>query len=449
MSDRIWRSILAVVLTAAPLHAQTSGGQPSALAGRYYDAERGLSLEQAIVQALEHEPALRASRYDIEAARAMRLQAERRPNPSTTFERRDEPGGTDSLTSISFEWPLDLSRKDGRVAVADREVQATEFAARDQERLLAAEVRMRYGQVLSAIRDLTIGDELLSALRRQHDLIGARVGEGASPPLERDLVAVELRRLEAEQFLRAGRADAALIELKRLLGLEPGSTLTVRETLEDLVRRDLAIPESSTPPTNTSAASDATVNDRPDVREADARVQEADARIDRAHREGGFDASVFGSYMRMDAGFPQMGVGPAGTLERVRAQFNYVAFGGKVSLPIRNRNQGEVAAAEAGRLGAEARRDAVRLTAKTELEAARARDAAAARAVAVYTSDAQQLARRNITVVAQTYELGRATVFDVLAEQRRYLELEQAYTDTLREAFDARAALNKALGEIR
>jgi cobalt-zinc-cadmium efflux system outer membrane protein len=449
MSDRIWRSIIAVVLTAAPLHAQTSGGQPSALAARYYDAERGLSLEQAIAQALEREPALRASRYDIEAARAMRLQAERRPNPSTTFERRDEPGGTDSLTSISFEWPLDLSRKDGRVAVADREIQATEFGARDRERMLAADVRMQYGQVLSAIRDLSIGDELLSALRRQRDLVGGRVGEGASPPLERDLVEVELRRLEAEQLLRAGRADSALIDLKRLLGLEPGSPLTVRDTLEGLVRRELATPAAGAAPLGANAAPDATVNERPDVREADARVQAAAARIDRAHRDGGFDASVFGSYMRMDAGFPQMGVGPAGNLERVRAQFNYISFGGTVSLPMRNRNQGEVAAAEADRLGAEARRDAVLLTARTELEVARARDAAAGRAVAVSTSHAQQLARRNITVVAQTYELGRATVFDVLAEQRRYLELEQAYTGALREAFDARAALKKALGETR
>ena len=49
----------------------------------------------------------------------------------------------------------------------------------------------------------------------------------------------------------------------------------------------------------------------------------------------------------------------------------------------------------------------------------------------------------------QTFDLGRATVFDVLTEQRRYLEIEQAYTTTLREAWEARAALKRALGETK
>jgi outer membrane protein TolC len=57
------------------------------------------------------------------------------------------------------------------------------------------------------------------------------------------------------------------------------------------------------------------------------------------------------------------------------------------------------------------------------------------------------LARQNLNVVQQTFDLGRATVFDVLAEQRRYLEVEQAYTTALREAWEARAVLKRALGE--
>ena len=59
------------------------------------------------------------------------------------------------------------------------------------------------------------------------------------------------------------------------------------------------------------------------------------------------------------------------------------------------------------------------------------------------------LARQNLNVVRQTFDLGRATVFDVLTEQRRYLEIEQAYTTTLREAWEARAALKRALGETK
>ena len=69
------------------------------------------------------------------------------------------------------------------------------------------------------------------------------------------------------------------------------------------------------------------------------------------------------------------------------------------------------------------------------------------RAVAVYASGVRALAKQNLDVVRETYELGRAALSDVLAEQRRYLEIESGYTDALRMAFEARTALNRALGE--
>jgi outer membrane protein TolC len=68
--------------------------------------------------------------------------------------------------------------------------------------------------------------------------------------------------------------------------------------------------------------------------------------------------------------------------------------------------------------------------------------------VKLYGTGARTLGRQNLAVVEQSYELGRTSVFDVIAEHRRYLELERAYTDTLRAAYEARTALKKALGEV-
>ena len=63
----------------------------------------------------------------------------------------------------------------------------------------------------------------------------------------------------------------------------------------------------------------------------------------------------------------------------------------------------------------------------------------------------QALARQNLAVVGQSYELGRVTVFDVLAEQRRYLEVERAYTDALRAVAldDSLAEAHASLGVMR
>jgi cobalt-zinc-cadmium efflux system outer membrane protein len=434
---RIITFVIGALVWAVPARGQDTG--LSALASQYIDERAGLGLDTAIARAREREPSLRGVRSDIEAARGLQQQAGLRPNPTLTLERRDEPGGTDNLTSIGIQWPLDLFRRSGRVQTAERGLAATQLAVADRERLLIAEVRMQYGVAAAAVRDVVVTDDLVAAAQQQWDVVRARVDVGGTPPLERDLLEVELRRLEAGRLLAAGRADVAMVQLKQLLGMSPNEPLVLRETLETLVARTTSDVASGAP---LSMAA------RPDVREAEVRVTLADARIDQARREGRVDINLFGTYMRMDAGFPQLGVGAAGALERVRGQFNYVAGGAMVLLPMFNRNQGQVAAAQAERSGAEARREAAELAARAEVAAAQARDARAQRAVSLYAG-VLTLARQNLNVVRQTFDLGRATVFDVLAEQRRYLEIEQAYTTTLGEAWEARAALKRALGETK
>jgi cobalt-zinc-cadmium efflux system outer membrane protein len=120
-----------------------------------------------------------------------------------------------------------------------------------------------------------------------------------------------------------------------------------------------------------------------------------------------------------------------------------------VTLPVLNRNQGGVAAAEADRRGAVARLEATRLAAQNEIGAARSREEHARRALEAYSGEAIALATRNLSVVRQTYQLGRGTLLDVLNEQRRYLDLERTYTDILREAYEARQGLEIALGGVR
>ena len=431
---------LGSVVLPDPALAQSSG-QPASTVARYIDPADGLTLEAAVAQALQQAPSLRAVRTEADAAEGRRRQAQLRPNPTTSFGYQKEPGGSDNQTRVDIEWPLDLFRKTGRVAVAERELDATRQAIADRERRLAGDVRRVYGEVLTAVRELTVSDDLVAATARQFELVRARAELGAIPPLERDILRVEVQRLEAEQRLTAGRAERTVIELKRLLGASPDAPLKLRDTLEQVVQRE----------TVATAALDTKEGpeQRSDVREADARVQVAAAEIDRAHRDGRFDVSVFGMYMRMDAGFPQRGFSGAGSLERVRGLFNSLAAGAMVTLPLRNRTQGEIDAARARRSGAQAQLEAARLTATAEVSAARARDKAAREALSIYSTDARALARQNLNVVGQTYELGRMTLFDVLTEQRRYLDLERSYTDTLREAYEARQALRLALGDVR
>ncbi len=418
------------------LRAQDANGQdrvPPLL-----DPRDGVGLDAAVARAVAQEPGLRAARLDVDVARGERQQAALRPNPVLSVEHRDEPGGTDAFTTVGVEWPLDLFRRPGRVQTAERTVRVAEVSIEEEQRVLVAEVRLRYGAAAAAIREVGVVDETVLVAQQQLRSVRARVEAGNAPPLEADLLEVEVRRLQAARVITVGRAEVAMAQLKPLLAMAPGEPLLLRDSLESLTAA-IVMPRAEA----------VVAGSRSDVQQAEARVALADARVDQAQREGRADLSLFGTYMRMDNGFPQRGFGPSGGLERVRGRFDYVAIGAAITLPLLNRNQGQVAAARAGRLAAEARREAVERAAGAETAAAEARNARAQQAVQGYRDGVRELARRNLDVVRQTFDLGRATVFEVLAEQKRWLEVEQGYTEALREAWEARVALTRARGETK
>jgi cobalt-zinc-cadmium efflux system outer membrane protein len=395
----------------------------------------GVSLTQAIALALAREPATRSARADVEMARAMRVQAGLRANPTMSLEQRQEPGGSDKATEIGVELPLELFRRGPRVAVAEAVLRVAEFEESDLRRQLSVDVAAVYGEVAAADRQLAILDEVLAVATKQLELLRARATQGAVPTLDRDMVDVEVRRIQAERLVHVGRADRALVRLKRLLALPFEAPLRAAQPLDELVAA--------------FAAGDPPAAVRPDILVAQARVRVEEQRLEVARNEGRTDVTVFASYMRMDAGFPQRGFGPGGGLERVRGQFNYLTAGAMVTLPLWNRQQGTIAAALAARQGAEARLEAVQLTAAAEAAEARAWYEQARRAVSLYADGMRPLARRNLDTVRETYELGRATIADVLAEQRRYLDVERAYTDALVDAYASGVSLRRATGELR
>jgi outer membrane protein TolC len=394
----------------------------------------GVTLTQALAVALAREPAARAAKSNLEMARGMKLHANLRANPTMSVEWREEPAGTDSAIDIGIEWPLELFRRGPRVAVADEELRVGEHEEADVRRQLAGDVAAAYGEVAAASRELAIIDDVLAAADRQLELLRARATQGATPTLDRDMVDVEVRRIQAERLVQVGRSGRALVRLKRLLGMTPDTPLHVTQSLEELLAAlGAAAPSAS----------------RPDILASEARLRAEEQRLVAARNDGRPDVTVFGSYMRMDTGFPQQGFSASGGLERVRGRFNYLNVGAMVTLPLWNRQQGTIATAAAAREGAAARLEATRLTAASEIAEARVwRDQARA-AVSLYEDGIRPLARRNLETVRETYQLGRATVFDVLAEQRRYLETERAYTEALTDAYASGVSLGRALGNIR
>lgn len=396
-----------------------------------------MTVEQLVAVALERSPDLQAARAEVAASTGRIAQAGVRPNPGVAGSHEHGPMRM-RKTTLGVEWPLELFRRPARVAVARGEAEIVTLAIRDRERLLAAAVRRQAGRLMAARRNLEIATEALDAARRLRDLLDRRVTEGGSTQLDANVAAVEALRLEADVALADGEAQAAIIELRALSGLPANAPIALRDTLEELVAAPMV------PRLTPAAAMEA----RPDILEAIAQIGLADARIDAARREGRTDVTLAAGYTRSSFGYDLLGFDPQGARVPIHDIFHTAMVGARLKIPWFDRNQGTIAAVQAERSGAETLVTARQRTARAEIDASLVREREARRAVELYAGDIRTLARQNVDVMLEGYDLGRFLLSDVLTEQRRYLEVEAGYTEVLARAFEARAAVASAFGEI-
>ena len=267
----------------------------------------------------------------------------------------------DSNVSVGLTVPLDLNgRVDGRVGVATREVEMKRALVAERERRLTSDVRLKAGELLAARRNVEVTDGLLLINREALRLVGDRVREGAAPALDENLVLVEVNRLEASRQMLESRATVLTLPLKALAGMEPDTPLTLRGELA-----------GAAPPVTRAEAVTQALAGRPDLEVARADSAMARARIRKEEAEGRWDASVSVGYQRQEFGFSGLrGVTSNGTLQQIQDVFHYFGAGVTITLPLRNRNQGNVAAAVAETRAAERRQEFIVLVVRQEVEAA-------------------------------------------------------------------------------
>jgi cobalt-zinc-cadmium efflux system outer membrane protein len=177
-------------------------------------------------------------------------------------------------------------------------------------------------------------------------------------------------------------------------------------------------------------------------------VAMAGAKIRKEEAEGQWDASVNVGYMRQHFGYDLRGLTERGETRPITDIFHYVGGGVTVMLPLRNRNQGNVAAAFAEVQAAERRSDFLTLMIRQEVASAFIQHDAAQRALEIYAHGVREVGRQNLVVVRKAYELGRHPLLDVIAEQRRYIDIEMGYTASLKQVYDALVEIERAVGAL-
>lgn len=401
----------------------------------YLDSQNGITADDAVARALENNGEIQAMRKEVEAARALVKQAGLRPNPILTAGGAKQIGGADNNQMADVMLPLELGgRRAARIAVAQRELEIREFALENQERLLAAEVRVKFGEALAAIKKLEVTEKTLVAAKQGYELVAARVTEGKTAPLEQNIFLVEVNRLQSIRETAEGKVETAMFELRNMIGMKPEEPLRIRGDFNNLI---------ATPP-SVSGSTDYALRERPDLQGARTMEQLAVANIAQAKSEGRLDASVKGGYQRMNSSFPLSGFDDHGVLRPIQDTFQFFTFGVEFMLPVRNRNQGAVEAARFAQQAAQRRIEFGELTIRREVAVAFARYNRAARSLSIFQNGVRDQANSNLQVIWQTYELGSRSLLDYIAEQRRFLDVENELIDAELETYLANIEILRA-----
>lgn len=410
--------------------------QTPASVSRYLDQNAGMTADEAVASAVGQNNELAAARKEVDAAKAMVKQARLRANPMLDVEgKRQVPPGRDNSIMAGVTLPLERGgRVPARVTVAERELEVREREFANRERILAGEVRMKFGEALAAALKLSFTNELVEANQRSFNLVAARVVEGATPPFEQNMALVELNRLKSMRETAEGKVEVGFLELRNLIGMPAEQPLRLRGDFDHLI--------DQLPPVADATAQ--AIRERPDLQAFRALESLANATIDQERAEGRWDASLTAAYERMHSGFPQFGLDERGGLQPIESNFHYLKFGVSIMLPVRNQNQGAIEAAVAQLEAAKLRREFAELTVRREVAAAYAQYDRAVRAEEIFRVGARDPARANLDVVRQTYELGSKTLLDYIAEQRRFIELENDFIEAQFAVYNARVEIQRS-----
>ncbi len=412
------------------------GGGPSFGHAQSQPPAGEITVDELVARALAENPDVLAAQADVDAAKGRLVQAGLRPNPMLELGGQ-KALGTDNNVMVGLSVPLDLNRrKEGRVGVAERELEMKQAQVTDRERRLRADVRMKAADILGARRDLQVTDDLLRTNREALGLVGERARRGAVPLLEESLLLVEVNRLEASRRMLESRVEVFTLQLKALAAWPPEVGLALKGDLG-------APPATIDRPAGIAQA----LERRADLRAAQADAAMARARILKEQAEGRWDASISVNYQRQDFGFMGVsGITDRGGTRPIQDVFHY--FGGAVTitLPVRNQNQGNVAAARAEATAAERRIELAVLTVRQEVNAAFTQYEAARRSLELYARGVRDVARQNLDVVRRTYGLGRGSLLDVITEQRRYIDIEMGFTEAIKQVYNAAVEIERAAG---
>jgi len=378
-----------------------------------------LTLADLEAIALNNNPTLAAASARIQAAGGRQIQAGLWPNPSAGFQgteigSNDTGGAQGGFVSQRFITGGKL-RLDQ--AAAGSELDATQFDFRAQELRVLNDVEVRFYEALVAQRRVELAQELVEigdgfATATQTLLGGGQVSEN-------DLLQAEIRAENARILFDNARNES--LEAWRRLAAVVGTPRAPPMPLAGEL-------DAGLPLRDWESLCGTILAGHPQVEAARARVERARIALLRARREPVPDFDLFVSVRHQDGSGDEIANVLAG-----------------VPLPVFDRNQGGIQAAEGEWIAANREVQRIELQLQDQLAVVYRRYASARQQADRYQMRIIPKAEQSLEFVTGGYDKGQVEYLTLLNAQQTYNEVKLSYLDALRELRVALAILEGQL----
>ena len=383
------------------------------------EQRESVTLQEALSLFGQNSPDLHLARSRLRAALGGIRQDRAIPNPQMAVTHEALGGGSESYLNLT-------QQVDFLWETADRSARSDALGARARATFLADSARLALA-VKRSYLNAWQSRLTLAAYRQTHEVIGELLSAAEARFSEGDLAGYDLRRLQLEHLQfgrRAALAELDLEEAERRLGsflvdsddyhrisadgLDSGETRVPAEA--DLVARALA--------------------SRPEISAAEALVNAL-----------GAEASLAGSSRLR-------GTSLTGGLKRQSGGHEGLFFGLAVPLPLVDRRQGAVDAAQAEVLAAESEVDLLRRAIARQASLASTRLRTAQRQQELFGPTGIQEAQELFAIARLSFAEGEMRAVDLLDATKAFLEAQVLDSQVRAELWLAYFELEQAIGGL-
>lgn len=374
----------------------------------------GMTLDMLVALADAHHPRLTAAYQQIQAAQGRAVQAGLYPNPVVASSSPQWDGNESQFNGFISQEIVTAKKLKLDVAAVQREVSQAQFAWQQERFGILTALRQQYYSTLAAQSRVAVLTSLVQVAHRSRDVSRKLLDAGEGTRGDTLLFDIEVDRAEvalanAETVFQVGRRQLAILaavpdmEIDHLAG-------DLNQQLPDYDLQELRF-------------SIAAVNPQANI--ARLEIDRNAFRLRRAVVQPIPNIDIMGGYQRQ-VGVPKEDQG---------------LFQVSMSVPLWNKNQGNIFAAEAELSGSRADLNRVELDLGNQAADALQVYQTAGQLVERYEAQILPKARETLTLTQQLYAQGQIDFLRLLQSQKTLLEAELARLDALEQRWISAAMI--------